>query len=236
MLDLGTGARYFAKHIGCVSGRFNGTALLTHLHWDHVQGLPFFSPLLNPDTVLNIVAPDQGRGEELRDVMSGMIRPPMFPVSLDGFPGTINVRAVTDETFAVGGFTVTSRLVPHIGQTLGFRVEHGGRSIAYIPDHQQPVDGSMTIDDAIVDLVSGVDVLIHDSQYTSHEFAKDRAIWGHSTPEYSMHIAAECAVKTLVLFHHDPLRDDDQLDLFKTRFTSDRFETIVANEGLTLSI
>jgi phosphoribosyl 1,2-cyclic phosphodiesterase len=208
LLDLGTGLRYAAAALP--AGTFRGTALLTHLHWDHVQGLPFFTPILQPGAQLDIYGPGQDGGSTVADALAGLITPPAFPVPLFDLPGDIRVHDVADATFTVGGFTVTSRLIPHSGATCGFRVEWGGRRIVYIPDHQQP-DDPLTVAEAVRDLCAGADLLIHDAQYTPHEFAQKQT-WGHCTVEYAVSVAAQCKVAHLALFHHDPAHDDTMLD------------------------
>lgn len=208
LLDLGTGLRYAGSALG--AGPFRGAALLTHLHWDHVQGLPFFTPILQPDAELDIYGPAPDDGGSLDTALAGLITPPAFPVPLHLLPGDIRVHDVADATWPIGGFTITSRLIPHNGATCGFRVEWGGRSVVYIPDHQQP-DDPMTVADAVRELCAGADLLIHDAQYTPAEFAQKQT-WGHCTVEYAVGVAAQCGVGRLALFHHDPAHDDDLLD------------------------
>jgi ribonuclease BN (tRNA processing enzyme) len=106
---------------------------------------------------------------------------------------------------------VLAREVPHVGRTLGYRIEVGGVSVAYLPDHQQPMDGSLTVADSVLELVDGVDLLIHDAQFLPEEFAR-KANWGHCTIEYAVLVARQGGARRLALFHHDPLRSDEELD------------------------
>lgn len=236
--DLGTGARYFGRTMP-QDGTFRGTCLLSHLHWDHTQGLPFFSPMLTDGAVLDIFAPAQEDGRSVAEVFDATIRPPLFPVTLDRLPGTIRFHDTSDGEFMVGGVKVTARLVPHIGPTLGYRVEWGGRSIAYLSDHQQPYDGSFAVSDGAREIADGADLLIHDSQYTPHEFAM-KATWGHCTMDYAVWLAQECGVRTLALFHHDPTRNDDALDEMHRCAAAfggrHGVAVIAAAEGLTVEV
>jgi phosphoribosyl 1,2-cyclic phosphodiesterase len=237
ILDLGTGVRYLGHQLRAEGKPFVGAALLTHLHWDHVQGLPFFPPVLDPDTRLDIYAPTQEDGRTAGTALFEMIKPPMFPVDISGLPCTLAVHTVGDEEFNVGAFAVTARFIPHIGPTLGYRIEYAGHSVAYLPDHQQPVDGGFDINDAVAELVEGVDVLIHDSQYTTDEF-RHRSTWGHCTGEYALHIARTFGVGTLVMFHHDPSRTDDDLEsnLPLWAGVEGAPQVVLAREGSTLTL
>lgn len=236
--DLGTGARYLGASLKG-KGTFHGTCLLSHLHWDHTQGLPFFTPLLREGSTLDIYAPAQDDGRGVEEVMTTVIRPPVFPVTIEQLPGAVRFHDTADSEFQIGGLNVMARSVPHVGPTLGYRVEFGGRSVAYLSDHQQPHDGSFAVSDGARELVEGVDLLIHDAQYTPDEFAL-KSTWGHCTVEYAMWLAQHCHVGKLALFHHDPTRTDTALDeVARCAEAASRgrgFEAIVAYEGLTVDV
>lgn len=236
--DLGTGARYFGAELA-KQGTFHGTCLLSHLHWDHTQGLPFFTPLLREGSTLDIYAPAQDDGRSAEEVMATVIRPPMFPVTIEQLPGAVRFHDTADTEFQIGDLRVMSRLVPHVGPTLGFRVEFGGRSVAYLSDHQQPHDGSFALSDGARALAEGVDLLIHDAQYTPAEF-KVKSTWGHCTTEYALWVAQHCNVGRLALFHHDPTRTDVALDeasrCAEAAAHEGGFEAFAAYEGLTVVV
>ena len=245
VFDLGTGLRLFGQAlvqdgtIGPATAPFKGIALVTHLHWDHVQGIPFFAPLLCDGAELDLFAPTQD-GESLADVVRGFLSPPYFPVAVEALPGDIRFHDTDAGTFQVGDARVNAASVPHVGPTLGYRVELGGRSVAYVSDHQQPGVGSTSVDPAVVDLCRDVDVLIHDAQFDEQEFA-ERSDWGHCTIEYAVEVAAQAGCSTLVLFHHDPSHHDGRIDelLDDARVIAARRgvpEVVAAHEGLTISL
>ena len=232
LLDLGTGSRYFGRSWP-PDQRFDGDCLLTHLHWDHVQGLPFFGPALRPGSKLRIHAPIQPEGQDLGDIFREIWRAPAFPVGIDQLPGEFEFIAHGDDEFMIGEIAVTSRIVPHIGSTLGFRLDWQGRSLVYISDHQQPGIDVYEMSSGARDLCTGADVLVHDAQYTLAEF-RMKSDWGHCTFDYATWLAEECGVGSLVLYHHDPSHDDDLLDCMGAemkRRADGAFDVVVAREG-----
>ena len=236
LFDLGTGLRYFG--IGVPTDRvFRGTCLLTHLHWDHVQGLPFFTPLLQHGAHLDVYAPVQEDGTSPGDALRASINPPLFPIGLAALPGSIAVHGVGDADWRIGDVAVRSRLIPHVGTTLGYRVSWEGASVAYLSDHQQPAVHDFSITDGARELCQGADVLIHDAQYTFEEFVT-KSDWGHCTTEYALWIAQECGVRTLVLYHHDPMHDDDLVDELtaRCRARAGGIDVVAAREGLVLHV
>ena len=213
LFDLGTGLRYFAATLP--EGRpFRGTCLLSHLHWDHIQGMPFFPPMLRDDAEVTVYAPRQADGSSAETVFRDTVKPPLFPVDLAALPGTLHFVDVLDSEFTFGvddAVSVVSRRIPHVGTTLGFRVEWRGRVVAYLSDHQQPCDGSFAATEGALELCRDADLVIHDAQYTPAEFV-EKCDWGHCTIDYAVWLAAEAGAKRLALFHHDPSHDDDRLD------------------------
>jgi len=239
LFDLGTGVRPYASRC---SGEFHGTVLLSHLHWDHVQGLPFFTPLHMEGSTLDVFGPRQDEGQ-LGDVFAQMMRPPFFPIRPADLPADIRFHDTGEDDFPVGLAKVRSRWVRHVGNTLGFRIEWNGASVAYIPDHGPGTvvtDADDYIPPGILELCDGVDLLIHDAQHTTEEYEPKRH-WGHCTVEYALHVAREAGVRSLVLFHHDPLHGDDAMDRIASE-ARDRAaemgipELIVARDRLQLHL
>jgi phosphoribosyl 1,2-cyclic phosphodiesterase len=238
VLDLGTGLRFFGE-TQPDDGSFRGAALVTHLHWDHVQGLPFFTPILRPGAQFDIYGPPQA-GSTLSDAFHRFICPPFFPVTVEQLYGQMTFYDAGDTDLVLDGAKVRVRPVPHVGANNGYRVEMGGASVAYLSDHQMPLDGTHSVSEDVLELCDGVDVLIHDAQYTPEEFA-EKAHWGHCTVDYAVFVAREAGAKRLVLFHHDPARTDDQLDVLLDRARDQASatavsEVVAAYEGLTISL
>ena len=241
VLDLGTGLRLFGD-TQPTDGTFRGHAFVTHIHWDHVQGLPFFVPALKAGSQLDIYGPHQEDGLLLGDAFDEFMRPPFFPVRTSDLPGDIRFHDVSDTQMAVGNAKVTVRSIPHVGNTNGYRIDWDGVSVAYISDHQSPVVGEVegvSVADAVLELAQGVDVLIHDAQYWPGEW-RTKSDWGHCTVDYAVHVARVAGARRLVLFHHDPAHDDAEVDkvlahaqLCAAGTCVD--EVIAAYEGLTIS-
>jgi phosphoribosyl 1,2-cyclic phosphodiesterase len=237
VLDIGTGLRFWGETLP-TDGSFAGSALVTHLHWDHVQGLPFFVPINRPGAELDIYGPAQAEGP-LGEVFGDFMRPPYFPVHFSELRGRIRFHDATDGDFALGNAKVKVRPVPHPGPTVGYRVEWDGVVVTYVSDHQEPMDGSGVVPDQVLELADGADLLIHDAQYTPEEFEVKKH-WGHCTVDFAIKVAKEAGARTLALFHHDPGRDDDAVDrlLADARDAAGRAgvdEVVAAAEGLTIS-
>lgn len=236
VFDLGTGLRLYGE-TQPVDGSFRGTALVTHLHWDHVQGLPFFPPVNRPGAVLDVYGPPQPESS-FGQAFDELMRPPYFPVRAGELAGDIRFHDAAEDTIAVGNAKVTVRQVPHVGPTVGYRVKWEGRTVTYISDHQAPPDlGSVA--DSVLELAEGADLLIHDAQYTTEEFG-EKPHWGHCTFGYALEVARRAGVRRLVLFHHDPAHDDDTIDRIlagvRERSGPDGPEVLAASEGLTLHL
>lgn len=236
LLDLGTGVRYLPTDF--VDGPVRANALVTHLHWDHVQGLPFCPALHRADTSIVVHGPAHD-GVGFGDAFDQLMRPPFFPVRVHDLPAHIEIATLDEGLHDIGGAKVMATYVSHTDTTFGYRIEGDGRAVAYLSDHQQPDDPDF-VAQAVRELCRGVDVLIHDAQFTPEEFEAKRD-WGHCTVDYAVTVAAACEVGTLVLFHHDPTHDDDTIDRLHAEAARSAqaqgvASVVAAHEGLRITL
>lgn len=230
ILDAGTGLRNLGD--SCPPGPFEADLLFSHFHLDHLLGLCFFRPLYRSDTVLRLhagIAPD-----EVRAILHTLLRPPLMPALLETVVARIDVHGFRpEEDFAPhAGITVRTARLNHPGGSVGYRIEWAGRSLAYVTDTEHEPSRR---DPAVLRLVRNADLLIYDSSYTDAELP-DHVGWGHSTWQEAIRIADAAGVGRLVLFHHDPRRDDDALDLIAGDASRQRAGTVTATEGMTLTV
>lgn len=238
VFDLGTGMRPWGRSM-IADDPVTVHALVTHMHWDHVQGLPFFTPLQSADTSMHVYGPGDGAAT-MGDTFGKFMAPPYFPIRVSDLPASVAFHDAHHSDFEIDRTTVMARPVPHCGKTNGYRVTRNNVSVAYVPDHQEPLGRPSHVDPAVLELCAGADVLIHDAQFWAHEL-EAKPDWGHCTPEYALEVAAQAGVRNLVLFHHDPAHNDEDLDEMTTRIESlaaDRgvASVICATEGLKLSV
>ena len=243
IIDLGTGLRALGKHLDssltATGAPLKANALLSHLHYDHVLGIPFFSPMRHADAIVEVYGPAQ-EGVLLGEALASMVRPPFFPIHMAQFEGTFRFHDLEgSDEFAIGATKVKVRPVAHIGRTLGFRLEVDGQVLAYVSDHQAPAD-LCSVEPGVLELCDGADLVLHDAQYTEAEFAQVPH-WGHSTADYAVHVACEAGAKRLVLFHHDPSHTDDEIDRMlagarEQAAASPALEVDAAAEGTVLDL
>ncbi len=241
VLDAGTGIRRLGTTLDPSLRRVD--ILLTHLHMDHIQGLGFFAPLYRPDCEVHVWGP-AGFGLTLEERLMRYLSPPLFPVRLKELPCRLAVHELTDRAMAVGGFEVLAAHVCHPGPTVGYRVTGSrGRVVTYLPDHE-PALGPHAFPSlprewtSGGELAAGSDILVHDCQYTSHEYGS-KVGWGHSAMRHALDFAKLADVGELVPFHYDPDHTDADLDRLIAEAVEDTkpaCRVTPAQEGLTFKL
>ncbi len=245
ILDAGTGIRMLGKALAASgTDALNADLLVTHTHWDHIQGLPFFAP--GQASTVRIWGPKQGE-VALERILRDQMNPVVFPVPLDQLASELAVHHVEPGTFEVDGFAVQAMRLRHPGVTLGYRLapKGGGPDLAYITDNELGAGGQYEVGSGwrkeLEGFIADADLMIHDTMYTEDELEKHRG-WGHSSHVEVVRLAAEAGVKRLMLFHHRPERDDASMDGFldEARGEADKLscavEVITAREGLQLTL
>ncbi len=237
IFDAGTGIRELGQHLlsGPRRDIRQGRIFLSHTHWDHIQGLPFFRPAFYPGLPFTIYGERKGE-RSLTDVLAAQMQTPFFPVSMvAGFQGQVELQEVVPEqSVPIGSdITVTPFRLHHPGGAVGYRIRIGEVDIAYVTDHEHPV-GRVAPD--ILAAVYGVDLLVHDAQYSRDELRQGKTGWGHSAWEDVIDLARAAQVQQLFLFHHDPTRTDEELRV-RESLAQDLFSPVrVAREGLQVDL
>jgi phosphoribosyl 1,2-cyclic phosphodiesterase len=239
VLDAGTGMRPLgARMLDDLPTELH--VMLTHLHMDHLQGLGFFRPLFASELDIHIwgpASPVQGLAERIAMYLS----PPLFPVRLEEVPARLTFHDAPESEVAIGSATVRAGKVTHQGPTVGYRIEEGGRSLVYLPDHEPSLGTNLTTLPAEWmsghDIARDADVLLHDAQYRDDEYGAHVG-WGHSCIADTIEFAQKSAVNRVVLFHHDPYHSDDELELLleevRLKWPHLRERVSLACEGMTI--
>ncbi|QWR77265.1 MBL fold metallo-hydrolase [Candidatus Magnetomonas plexicatena] len=239
IFDSGTGIRTIGERFAPRSP-LTIHLLLSHTHWDHIHGFPFFLPAYIPKNVINIYGPPHF-DKSLREIMAQQMVYSYFPVNSDELSATINYRDLKEETLQAGEFTIKSKLMNHPVTCFGYRVTEGDKSIVYTGDNEPYYNfmANSVVDDSerqeielivkeqnarTVEFAKGVDVLICDAQYSDTEYLT-RVGWGHSSTLHALDLAIKADVKHLVIFHHEPSRSDDKMDEL-LQYTIDKYNEL----------
>jgi phosphoribosyl 1,2-cyclic phosphodiesterase len=234
IFDLGTGVREFGQ---AAPRPVEGHIFISHYHYDHLQGLPFFGPIFDPRSRFVVRGPTRD-GRTVKDVISGQMQQPFFPVTAE-----MVFRAQLDyQPFAagdrarIGDGVITAIETNHPGGNLAYRIESKGKAIVYATDTEH----GTARDAQLIDFARDADILIYDAMYTEDEYlgrsGSPKIGWGHSTLETSIKVADEAKVGTLVMFHHEPTRNDDAMDELVRQAKKLRKSTIAAKEGLVIRL
>ena len=245
IFDAGSGIRLLGEHLAQLKEPIRAELFLTHFHWDHIQGLPFFWPLYNAQTRLRVHGARQG-DIDIRSLISGQMGPIYFPVPFETVEAHMEFEHLNDgEAWHEPEVEVNALRVRHPANTYGYRISSQGTSLAYVPDNelvggQYPLEAKQTYRE-LVAFLGDVDVLFHDAMFSDAEYAR-REGWGHSTFRQAVQLAEDAGVRRLQLFHHAPERTDEELSRILEELRNDiarrgsRLEVGVAAEGEELTV
>lgn len=243
ILDAGTGLRGLGDKL-LQQSRATGlpvqaNLLFTHMHWDHIQGFPFFSPAFMPSSKLSIWGAEGPDDEGVEQALAAQMSPPNFPVPLAAMPSQRTFAGLAPgETVQIGPFEVTARRLSHPQGVLGFRIEAGGKAVCFATDTEQPTFAE--IDPELLALAKDADLLIHDAQYTEAQYAGEagpkREGWGHSTYVAACRVAQAAGAQRLALFHHDPGHDDTMVEAIERDAKTHFAEAFAARENLSIDV
>lgn len=239
VLDGGSGIQRLTVSNNLENKRID--ILLTHLHFDHIQGLGFFKHLFDPSMEIHIWGPASS-SRTLHSRLSRYLSPPLFPVLIRDLPCKLTLHEIENSTFEIGPFTIQSGYVIHPGPTVGFRITGSHSVLTYIPDHEPALGRNGIIKDnkwlSGIDLAAGADLLLHDAQYTHQEYQYKKG-WGHSSIDDAGLFASLVGAKHVLFAHHDPSRSDVQLNEIFAAFqkkTNYQFKYELAKEGMEIAL
>ena len=231
IFDAGTGIRLLGDKLTS-EGVKDACIFLTHFHWDHIQGFPFFAPVYNPEVNLRIVGPEQD-GMDVETLFAGQMGPVYFPIPYEALSANLTFDHLNEGVWEQGNIRMRAMRMRHPSYTVGYRVEAYGHSVVFIPDNEL-VGGEFPTPpgwrDKLEQFVEGADVLFHDAMFTQEEYPQKEG-WGHSTFTQTLELAERAGVKQLFFFHHAPERSDAELNLIL-----DRFRKEVGERGLDLGV
>jgi phosphoribosyl 1,2-cyclic phosphodiesterase len=234
IIDAGTGIRLLGLDLARrPTERLIAVLMFSHTHWDHIQGLPFFTPATVRQNRV-VVLGERRMDRRLEQILAGQMVDAYLPFTLEDLRADLLIKEVHDgEKIVVGDSTsVLPRRLHHPGGVFGFRIVNQGRTVVYASDVSHPIDKP---DPNVVDLARNADLLIHDAQYTPEE-KRQHADWGHSSWTDAVHVAQQANVQQLALFHHDPLHTDDDLEEIERQAQAMFPGAFLAREGMEVTL
>lgn len=234
VLDAGSGIRAYGRSLSEAEGGGPHTVLLSHTHWDHICGLPFFAPLYDPRASVTVLGPDQPSAT-LPEIVEGIFAPAVWPLPPRA---QLQVHSLGTGESRAGGFPVRAVRLAHAGTTLGYRIQtESGQSVSYVTDNEL-AGMHPSVRAELVQVLAGSDVLLHDATWAD-AILDERAGWGHSSVGEAIALGMEAGCRVVVLFHHDPDADDEALErnlALAPRGTTGTPEVILARDGMTLEL
>lgn len=217
ILDAGTGLRPFGIRLARTPGNpyKNIHLFLSHFHIDHLFGLPYFAPLFQKGVTVNLYGP-AGFSRSFEDILTSFFSEEFFPVPIKTMPARLFFHSLGNQTLKIDPFRITSFFINHPGRTIGYRIDAGHKSLAYVTDHEPITEFQHLATDktqyekTLLKRIAGADLMIHDAQFTNEEYVRHRG-WGHSPWGYATRLAEDAGVRHLVLFHHAPEHKDGLL-------------------------
>ena len=234
IVDCGSGLRMLGKSLAKEFGNrpIHAHVLLSHYHWDHIQGLPFFAPLYLKTNQFHFHSFNLPSAT-LEDALEGQMTEPYFPVNMSAMLAQRSYSEMESGPLVLDDFTVHARRINHPQGCLSFRIENNGKAVVYATDNEP---GAPDYDCGIRELARGADVLVYDAQYSQDQLGSEKKGWGHSSWEEGVRVCLDAGVKEFILFHHDPDSDDQTIDRLqetaRTRFANSR----AAFEGMEITL
>lgn len=232
ILDAGTGIRSAGQSL-MGRGLRSATLMLTHTHWDHINGFPFFAPGFRKDHEFRVMA-GHLKGGSIREVIAGQMMQPTFPVPLEAMQANLTFEDFSaGDTFSLApGVVIRTSPLNHPNGATGYRIEHGGKSLCYVTDTEHIIGKP---DQKVLSLIQGADLVVYDSTYTDDEFPS-KVGWGHSTWQEAVRLCQAADVKKLAIFHHDPDHTDEVMDQIAEEANRTWSGSVVAQEGMVIDL